>query len=324
MQVWLERASGRELNASFHQGNLACLRGDAEQAVEAWKKDGDRSLATLFVAIASFGQGHVLETSLARNFGGYGYGSGVWYERNGNAPAAIRWYSFSLAYEPSVRTAGKLARLYQAQGDIALAEETWQRLAAVFPMNDPGHWESVAQIAELRQSWAAAAEAYGQAAALADPSAAYSLWLQSGNMWKRAKAYGPSENAFRQAAALEPEKMQAYLQMGNLCRVQKQYEEATAWYQQAQRVAPEHFAPPYYLGLVAWAQQRYGEALADFDQSLMLKPDNANALYYKAMVLKALERHHEAIETLKKAIALRNNPPENWIKLLAKWKEEVS
>ena len=319
MGNWLEQASDRDAHAAFHRGVLACLQGNEKKALEAWLEDNNHPASVLFAAIAAFAQGHRLETPFADQVGNYGYNMGGIREREGNIFSAISWYSFSLAYRADVKAADKLANLYHVRGEDGLAEETWRRVAEALPTSAPGHWEALAQTAELKQEWSTAADAYAQGAAIADTTAAYSLWLQSGYAWLRAKVHSSAEEAFRQALTLNPDKVDAYLRMGEVFRYQKRYEEAAIWYQRARGVAPNHYAPPYYLGLLERAQGNYEAALIYFEQSLALKPDNVDVLYYKALMLDALQHRGDAITVLNQAIATHKNPPQSWLDLQKRW-----
>ncbi len=318
MRLWLNRASRNDPHASVHQGALACLEGDAAGAAEAWRQDSDRLPAALFAAVASFPQGKVLDTPFADEIGEYGYRLGLREEKE-DKTLAEGWYSFSLAYAPSVKAADRLTRLYQIQGKDDLAERVWQRLAEVLPSSDPQHWQAVVRLAELRKDWAGVAVAYEREAGVAETDEAYSLWLRSGDTWNRVREYDRAEDAYRQALALKPGRIDAYLRMGHLSRYRGWYGEAELWYWRAEEVAPESYAPEYYLGIAAREQRRYEDALAHFDRALAVRPKDPGVLYYKAITLEALGRRGEATEALEQAILHHSRPPQSWQRLRDHW-----
>ncbi len=318
MRLWLDQASRNDPHASVHRGALACLEGDAGGAAEAWRQDSDRLPAALFAAVTSFPQGKVLDTPFADQIGEYGYRLGLREEKEDKG-LAEGWYSFSLAYVPSVKAANRLARLYRIQGKDDLVEKVWQRLADALPDDDPEHWQAVVHLAELRKDWAEAARAYGQGASVAEADAAYSLWLRSGDTWNRVRKYDRAEDAYRQALALKPGGIDAYLRMGHLSRYRGWYGEAELWYWRAQEVAPDSYLPDYYLGIAAREQHRYEDALVHFDRALAIRPKDPGMLYYKAVTLEALGRRREATEALEQAILYHSRPPQSWQRLRDHW-----
>jgi tetratricopeptide (TPR) repeat protein len=303
----------------LNRGALACLRGDARAAVDAWNRDGDRLPAALFAAVAAFAQGRVLDTPFSEEFGKYGYSYGMASEREKRTEDAIAWYSFSLAYAPNTSTASRLARLYHAQKRDDLAESAWRRVADALPPTNPDYWQALAHLAEMKKEWAVAAEDYEESAMASEPDQAYYQWLRAGDFWSRVREYGRAESACRQALALHPEKVDAYLRIGHLYRYRKQYGEAVAWYRKAQSVAPENYAPAYYLGIAARDQHEYEKALSWFDRALELRPGNAWVLYYKAVTLAAIGRRGEAAQTMERAILAHSGRPASWQKLRDRW-----
>lgn len=320
MQAWLEKIPDSEPRKTLFQGQLACLQGSVLRAEEFWKQSGNRFPALLYLAISSFANGHKINTSFQNEIGDYGYYVGVWNEQENKPHAAVEWLSFSLAYNPKIRTGDKLAYLYQVQGKDVRVKEIWQWFIDMFPVDDVSHWVAVGRIAELGTEWRTAAAAYQKGAQLAESQTAYDLLVRAGKMWQQEEVYDKAEKELQQALILNPQKVEAYLQMGEVYRHQGQYEKAIEQYLQAQVLSPNHYAPSYYLGLVSFAQQDYFEAIANFDKSLSLLPGSPWVLYYKAVSLDALGQRKEASVVLDIAISNLDEPLEDWLILQDNWK----
>ena len=328
MRSYLQRAGGSDSLAALHQGVLACLQSDLQQAGQVWRSGSTRSrdpVLSLFAAVATFAQtpGRMIETPYAGGLGKYGYHRCIDYDERGDVAAAVRWCEFSLAYAPNKITADKLASLYEERGGKSKAQDAWKLLQEKVAPDSSDHWWAAAKIAEIEQDWAATATAYHQAARLAegaDSFDAFKGYLREGQMWLRAKEFALAEVAYRSALALYPDRVEAYLGIGEVYRAQRRYAWAVNWYKRAQKADPASCWPDYYLGLAAHDERRYQDALAFFEHSLAIKADNASALYYKSVTLDALKRRAEAAETLAQAIANHKNPPPIWLDLQEKWR----
>ncbi len=321
MQTFLSMAGESASHTSVHRGALACLQGDTEAAAAAWNEDQMHLPAAFFAAVASFSQGHVLDTPFSDKFGDCGYNYGTMYQGEKKTEDAIGWYSFSLAYAPGVKAADRLAGLYRARKEDEMVERTWRRVAESLPDTSPDHWQALARLAEMKKKWAEAAQDYEKSAMVSEPDQAYHLWLRSGDSWSRVKEYDRAEEVYRKALALHPEKVDAYLRIGHLYRYRKQYRKAAAWYRRGEEADPKSYAPDYYLGITARDQHEYEKALTHFDRSLELRSGNAWALYYKAVTLADLGRRPEAAQVMEQAILAHPRRPESWQKLRDKWRK---
>lgn len=323
MSKWLEIADKSGFAYDIHHGQLACLWGDSELAKTIWERDKDYPISNLFAAIVSFYQGHLTKTSFPDQLGALGYNRGILSQEASDIPMAIKWYSFSLAYAPSIVTTSKLAGLYLAQGQDMSAKETWQQLVDMFPASSPFHWEGLARLAQLENDWSTAVEAYRREIEVADSKDLYRLWLALGNAHVRERKYIESEYAFMQAIGLEPNSIHAYLGVGDTFRYRGEYDKASIWYQKSQDIDPTSNTPPFYLGLVNWERGRYQDAFTLFQQSLAKQPNNPQVLYYQALALDALEQRADAIDILALAITFSAQPPESWLTILEQWRVEA-
>ena len=105
-------------------------------------------------------------------------------------------------------------------------------------------------------------------------------------------------------------------------RYERRWEDSIRWYQRAQAIAPNDFAPPLYEAVIMIAQEHYSQALTSLDRSLKLRPGNPSALYQRAQALKALGRSSEAAATMRRAVSLSPNPPQEWAEELRHWEDE--
>ena len=322
MQARLAQADGADAHRLLHQGELACLQGDVRRAGAIWMA-GQASylpdpVLLLDAGIAGFSDGRILETPEDEGIGRYAASRSAASKKA--ADIAIAWQEMSFAYDPSTKTAGRLAALYSKNGQKADAKNVWGRLEAAYPESNAVHWQARGKALEQKKEWAGAMNAYEKAATLEKlPADAFKDFLQAGVMGVRAKAFDEAEGSYQKAIAVMPDKIDGYLGVADVFRTQKRYDDAIAWYQKTGALFPQDYRPPYYLGLVARAQKDYERALDYFEQSLTLKPNNAGVLYYKATVLDALQRRGEAIGALSQAIEHHPSHPESWRKLLAKW-----
>ncbi len=326
MQRRLSRAEAYDSHTALHQGQMACLQGSVTRAKTLWlaglqQGDGHDPVLVLYAAVAGFVDGIVLDNSVSKGIGDYAARQSLRREREKDLKMALGWQEMAFAYDPTVKTANRLALLYKKMAREKDAERVWVLLENNYSVDSSVHWQAQAKILEEKRDWSGAMMAYLKAAKLAQkPSEAYGYYLNAGLNGRRAKAYKQAAEAYLQAMELMPGKINAYLGLGDVYRAQKAYEQAAKWYAQAQALFPEDHRPPYYLGLTMQAQKRYEEAIGDYDRSLELKPENPGALYQKAIALDALERRAVAIEALSRAIAQHVNPPQSWQELLARWR----
>lgn len=326
LQTHLQRSERYDSYSALHKGAEACLRGDLQQAVEAWSAGVGEyppdPMMSIFTAVTAFADGRMIETPYVDGIGRYGHKQCVQSDRAGETLVAISWCEFSFAYTPNATVAGKLASLYEKLGDKSSAQEVWHRLQETVASSSPDYWWALGQAMEQEKDWLAAANAYQRGAVLVEEKDAFRYYLRVGLMELRVQDYAKAESAYQQALALNPDKEDAYLGIGDVHRSQKQYKDAVRWYEKAREVEPKRPSTLYKLGLVARAQGDYEEALTHFERSLVLRPDNPGVLYYKAVTLDTLGRRVEAIVVLEQAITAHQNPPENWTTLLVHWRGE--
>ena len=320
----LSRAGDADPNRLLHQGELACIQGDRAAAKQLWGKAirqiPSDPLASLFAALVSFADGHILPSSYQKAIANYGIRQGKEQEHRGALSAAIDWYEFSFAYAPSGTTAGKLAALYRQLGQDASVEDVWHRLQTTFSANSSEYWWAVGQMAEQQEDWEVAANAYRKAADLATGTDAFKYLLREGLMWQRARDFERAKVAYRKAIDHAPDKMDGYLGMGHIYRKQKQYDQAISWYEKAIELAPNHHAAYYYLGIIARAQGDYEKALDYFNKALARRSGYALAYYQKALTLDKMGERKAAIDALEEAIKRSKSPPQSWRDLLDLWR----
>ena len=321
----LLHASPSGTSASRALARLYCLQGDVETSRTMWEQMYVRAphdfVAAFHLALTSYALGHLVHTGYDRDISTYAAKQGRALQTQKNVDAAQSWYEFALSLHSNTSAASYLAGIYRAQKRSGEARSVWDDVIARLPSDTADYWWAVAQRAELDKDWATAAESYERAAALAEPSQAYTLYLTAGDRWMRAKAYDKAEAAYRRALALQPNRIDAYLRLGHLARSRKAYDEALGWYRQAQEVSPTHYAPPYYTGITLREQKRYEEALRYFDIALEKEPKAAWVWYYKAITLDALNRRGDALAALSKAIEYHSKPPKGWLDLQAHWQK---
>ena len=300
-----------------------CLEGDIGTARSMWEQAYDRAphdpMSAFHLALISFALHNPVHTRYNYEISIYAVRRGRLLQTQKDVKAAQSWYEFALTLYPNTSAASYLAGIYRAQKRSGEARSVWDDVIARLPSDTADYWWAVAQRAELDKDWATAAESYERAAALAEPSQAYTLYLTAGDRWMWAKAYDKAEAAYRRALDLQPNRIDAYLRLGHLARSRKAYDEALGWYRQAQEISPNHYALPYYMGITLREQKRYEEALRYFDIALEKEPKAAWTWYFKALTLKALARDDEAIFALERAISLYKKPPASWSKLLREW-----
>lgn len=163
--------------------------------------------------------------------------------------------------------------------------------------------------------------------------------LSSGINAMQNKNYAQAASAFRQAAAMQPDLVEAYTYQGDAYSRMGKKKEAIASYKlslsvdktqdevysslanvyiddgqrgEAEKVLKEGIkenklnTPAYYtLGHLQAQDKRYIEAEANFRETIKLEPKDGNGYYALGMALNGQERHDEAIKELEKATQLK-------------------
>lgn len=302
-----------------------CLGGDIETARSMWEQAYDRAphdpMVAFHLAIISFALHRPVHTRYNYEISIYAVRRGRLLQTQKDMKVAQSWYEFALNLYPNIAAASHLAGIYRAHKKFDKARAVWDDVIARLPTDTLDYWRAVAQRADLDKDWVMAAKSYERAAALADPSLAYTLYLAAGDRWMQAEIYDKAERAYHRALALQPNRMNTYLRLGHLARSQKAYDKALEWYRKAQNIAPTNYLPFYYIGITFYKQGRYEESLHYLNIALRKKPTAAWVWYYKALVLDALNRRGDALAALSKAIAYHSKPPKGWLDLQAHWQK---
>jgi tetratricopeptide (TPR) repeat protein len=136
-------------------------------------------------------------------------------------------------------------------------------------------WHLLGVVALQSGQHAAAADAIGQAIALAPGQGTYHNHMGI----VQAHLGRPEEAAasFRQAISLQPSLADAHYNLGNVLRDGGQLEDAAACFRKAVTLKPRYPEAFYNLGNVLRSLGRHREAVEGFQQALAVKPDYAKA-----------------------------------------------
>lgn len=275
------------------------------------------------------------------HFAAYYY-LGTMAREQGDYQDALNWFARSLARNPAhspsyYQKALTLDAMGDRRGAIVALEEainrskspqpSWQELLESWRKypdisTDPRELDRLGREAEQAEDWEKAAAYYKLAADVARPEDAYPYLLQWARMLERMDDANEARTLYRRLTQQFPEKVAPYQALGDMARREGDLESAEKWYKQALEVAsgPEAYGSLLGLGLIAQQKEAWASALDYFERARSLRDDNPIPYYYLATTLDALGQRQAALPMMEKAIALSQNPPSDWRKLLARWK----
>ncbi len=302
-------------------GRAYCWDGQQAKAVAVWQKalalDPHRDDVAFYLAAVGFAYGYPVDLPHPERVA---HMATIWGDEvKSRQKDPTPWYQMAFQFQATAETAARLAQMYVQHKEEDRAREVWQQAATRIPDTHPDHWQSLAELALLEKDNERAAQYFAKAAALATGNRAYTLYLRSGDLWQRARAWEKAAQAYSDALRLNPQRLDAYLRLGHLYRQQKEYEKALHWYQLGERIAPYSYAPVYYQALTYRDMGRYEEALLYLDKAFAVNPKASWVLYVKATILARMDRRPEAVSVLARAIELHSNPPPEWQDLKARW-----
>lgn len=197
--------------------------------------------------------------------------------------AAIETYrqAITLAPDDWVRHE-KFARLLEAGGELAEAEQQWRRVTELVPHHEQGFYG----LANMLDAQGKTAEAirYFRQSVLRRPDlyeARNGLGLALASQGQVAEAMTQFQAAIRK----KPDFAEARVNLGQLLAQQGKTDEAMAQYQAALRFNSNSVAAHINLGKLFAGQGRANEAIAHYREALRVKPESAVAHYNLANAL---------------------------------------
>src|ERR1700730_15989773 len=201
------------------------------------------------------------------------------------------------------RVADLFARAHaeQAAGRLKEAEATCRTLL-VLDERHVGAWHLLGILALRGQDPAAALAHIERAASLAPQKA--DIRNSHGFVLRALGRNEDAEAAFREAARLDANFLEAHFQLGNLLREAKRNSDAEASYRRVLALSPDHAQAHNNLGAALGEQRRFEEAAEHFRRATELRPGYAEGHSNLAHALRAVGRAEEAEAACRRGRAL--------------------
>lgn len=197
------------------------------------------------------------------------------------------------AREVSLEEAMAIAILFQKNGQLAEADELYQRILGAAPDHpDALHYAGV-----LAHQQGRSADAIGlieRSLALAPDQA--DCHSNLGIIYKAQGRIEEAVGAYERAIALNPEHPNAHSNLGVLLRAQGRLEEAEAAYRRAIALDPEHIDAYHNLGVLLGSQRRTREAMECYCRVTTLSPHHPSARRLLALAHCTLGQVDKAVE----------------------------
>ncbi len=195
--------------------------------------------------------------------------------------------------EVTLEEAMSIAILFQKNGQLAEAEEVYQRIRGVAPDHpDVLHFSGV-----LAHQQGRSEEAAGliRRSLELNPNQA-DCHSNLGIIFKALGRVDEAISAYQQAIALNPDHANAYNNLGVLLRAQGRNADAEAAYRTATRLNPEHIDAYHNLGVLLASTHRTPEAVACYCKVTTLSPKHPEARRLLALAHCTLGEPEKAVE----------------------------
>ena len=214
------------------------------------------------------------------------YNLGFLYEQVGGKEEAIRYYIKAVQMKPDYNQAlYNLANIYRDTGNYKSAMEAYGRLIHFYP-KFAGAYLNMGQIFN----------------ALGDEPRARQYYLK--------------------VIGLEPDNSEAYFNLGYLSESQGELSDAVNYYEKSVEVAPKNAEAYYNLGNVYASLGQKAEAIASYLKTVSINPRHQDAYVNLSILSFKSANFKGAIQYLEDAQTLGYNPPAEYLKTLAPYREK--
>lgn len=235
-------------------------------------------------------------------------------ERVEMTEAALAWYELSFDLSPDQSLAYQIINLSQGLGKTEKTKNFLTGMQYRYNKKKPEFWWAVGKIAFLNSDWINAAQAFQQAASLADDP--YDYLLEQASALYRSGEWVQEEQAYRKAIQVRPSSIYPYIDIGQIRRREHNFESALEWYKKAESLSPDHFFPKFVIGELFFENNQLERARKYLEEAILLNPGYENSYYYLAHVYFDLGDIDRAIKILIDSISILNKPPVEWFVLL--------
>jgi predicted TPR repeat methyltransferase len=199
--------------------------------------------------------------------------------------------------EVTLEEAMSIAILFQKNGQLAEAEEVYQRIRGVAPDHpDVLHFSGV-----LAHQQGRSEEAVGLIRRSLELNAKQAdCHSNLGIIFKALGRVDEAISAYEQAIALNPDHANAYNNLGVLFRAQGRNADAESAYRTATRINPEHIDAYHNLGVLLGSLKRTQEAVACYCKVTTLSPKHPEARRLLALAHCTLGEPGKAVEIFEK------------------------
>jgi tetratricopeptide (TPR) repeat protein len=213
---------------------------------------------------------------------------------------AIEQYNEILRIDPSDAEAALwLARLYRLQNDREKAKRALRTLLQRDPENEAG----IEQLTQLLLDEGKSSEAIALLGGIVKRSPTPGLYDLLGDAYTQMKELAKAEQAFREAAELEPNEASHRRGLGQALLAQAKYKEALEQFQKISQIEPDDSET--YLSLAKIYRELHQLDLAE--KNLLIarqhSPGSPEVIYNEAMLYQSQGRFEDAIRVLSDAAA---------------------
>lgn len=234
--------------------------------------------------------------------------------------SAFDWYELSFELYPSSSAVDSMLRLKEPLGIDLDEVKMWDRIVVSRSSSEADYWWALGQVAETRQDWQMAADAFEQGGRLA--LSPYTYLLHQGAALEKIGQSQSAEAVYLRAAESRPELFDAHYRLGLLYYDRKDYRAAIPWLQKALTILPDQFSVNYRLGLSYYELGEHPKAAQSLEVALLSRPDDVLTNYYLAQSLYLNGQVSSAISYLAIAVGLDAGKPWQWAAQLGDWQVE--
>jgi tetratricopeptide (TPR) repeat protein len=237
---------------------------------------------------------------------------GFVYNAEGNTAESIAAYRRSVAAKPDVFESNLNLGLLLAKNGQSDAENFLRRATTLKPAAnaDEGHaraWLSLAHVIEDRKP-VEALQAYKQAAALQpnDPEP----HLSAGVLLEKENRFADAESEYKQALAIDPKSADAMIGLSNIYMRGQRLADAEEFLRKLVALEPENAGAHIQLGRVLAASGHNDEALTELQTALKLEPQNVTLQRDLADLYTSAGKYQDAEKSYRALLAAHPETPE--------------
>ncbi|MGE5197881.1 MAG: tetratricopeptide repeat protein [Deltaproteobacteria bacterium] len=195
----------------------------------------------------------------------------------------------------------ELGKLYQRQGKLPEAEESFKNAIDFNPENDHAYI-GLGKLYREQDRLLEAEKLFKKARVVNPENDWIYVWL--GDLYRQQDKFPEAEESLKKAIALNPENKSTYNELGDLYRQQGRFPEAEESFKKAVTLNPKNEWLYIQLGELYRQQGRFPEAEESLKKAITLNPEDDEPYIGLGKLYRQQGRFPEAEESFKKAITL--------------------